>query len=167
MPSCFSRSSINFQGHTGQKIADLDLNWGFPYCNSNLHSSMDSKWCTKLDVHVVYMRWPIIFSGSSIKFEGHTGCKIYNLNPVWVRLLGRLDYLILLQVVMVTWSTCRRWWAPEGTLILYKNTTMTFTFICQSWLFMFHFLTKVLLLSKRKWVLYSFVMHQPSVHWHI
>ena len=29
------------------------------------------------------------FSGSSIKFQGHTGCKIDDLNPIWVRLLGR------------------------------------------------------------------------------
>ena len=28
------------------------------------------------------------FSGSSIKFQGHTGWKIDDLNPIWVRLLG-------------------------------------------------------------------------------
>ena len=27
--------------------------------------------------------------GSSIKFQGHTGRKIDNLNPIWVRLLGQ------------------------------------------------------------------------------
>ena len=47
---CFSMSSVKFQGHTGQKIADFDPNWAFPDCNSNLNSSMDLKWCTKLDV---------------------------------------------------------------------------------------------------------------------
>ena len=32
---------------------------------------------------------PDCFSGSSIKFQGHTGWKIDDLNPIWVRLLGR------------------------------------------------------------------------------
>ena len=45
-----SRSSIKFQGHMGPKIADFDLNWAFPDCNSCLNPPMDLKWCTKLDV---------------------------------------------------------------------------------------------------------------------
>ena len=32
---------------------------------------------------------PFCFSKSSIKFQGHTGQKIEDLNPIWVRLLGR------------------------------------------------------------------------------
>ena len=32
---------------------------------------------------------PYCFSRSSIIFQGHTGWKINNLNPIWVRLLGR------------------------------------------------------------------------------
>ena len=32
MPYCFPRSSIKFQGHTGQNITDFDLNWAFPDC---------------------------------------------------------------------------------------------------------------------------------------
>ena len=32
---------------------------------------------------------PYCFSGSSIKFQCHTGCKIDDLNPIWVTLLGR------------------------------------------------------------------------------
>ena len=32
---------------------------------------------------------PYCFLGSSIKYQGHTGWKIDDLNPVWVRLLGR------------------------------------------------------------------------------
>ena len=32
---------------------------------------------------------PYYFSGSSIKFKGHTGWKIDDLNPIWVKLLGR------------------------------------------------------------------------------
>ena len=32
---------------------------------------------------------PDCFSGSSIKFQGHTGWKIDDLNPIWVGLLGR------------------------------------------------------------------------------
>ena len=30
MPYCFARSSIKFQGHTGQNITDFDPNWAFP-----------------------------------------------------------------------------------------------------------------------------------------
>ena len=32
VPYCFSRSSIKFQGHTGQNITDFDPNWEFPDC---------------------------------------------------------------------------------------------------------------------------------------
>ena len=32
---------------------------------------------------------PYYFSRSSIKFQGHTGWKINDLNPIWVRSLGR------------------------------------------------------------------------------
>ena len=30
MPYCFPRSSIKFQGHTGQNFTDFDPNWAFP-----------------------------------------------------------------------------------------------------------------------------------------
>ena len=30
MPYCFPRSSIKFQGHTGQNITDFDPDWAFP-----------------------------------------------------------------------------------------------------------------------------------------
>ena len=32
---------------------------------------------------------PYCFLGSSIKFQGHKGWKIDDLNPIWVRLIGR------------------------------------------------------------------------------
>ena len=34
---------------------------------------------------------PYCFWRSSIKFQGHMGWKINDLNPIWVRLLGRLQ----------------------------------------------------------------------------
>ena len=82
MPCSFSRSSIKFQGHTGQKspiltridrfrTVQLEINEGF--------EMMHKAWCNV----------PYNFSGSSIKFQGHTGWKIDDLNPIWVRLLGR------------------------------------------------------------------------------
>ena len=49
-PIFFSRSSIKFQDHTGQKIVIFDPNWGFPDCNSSLNTQMAMKWCTKLEV---------------------------------------------------------------------------------------------------------------------
>ena len=59
VPCCFSRSSVKFQGHTGQK----------------------NHWCSIEEV-------PYHFLRSSIKFQGHTGWKIDNLNPIWERLIG-------------------------------------------------------------------------------
>ena len=43
---------------------------------------MHKAWCSIEEV-------PYYFSGSSIKFRGHTGWKIDDSNPIWVRLLGR------------------------------------------------------------------------------
>ena len=43
---------------------------------------MHKAWCNIEEV-------PYNFSGSSIKFWGHTGWKIDVSNPIWVRLLGR------------------------------------------------------------------------------
>ena len=50
VPYCFLRSSIKFEGHTGQKIANFDPNWTFPDCNSSLNSLMDLELCKKLDL---------------------------------------------------------------------------------------------------------------------
>ena len=43
-----------------KKIANFDLNWAFPDCNSSLNSSMALKWCT-LKLDVVMKRCPIVF----------------------------------------------------------------------------------------------------------
>ena len=45
-----SRSSVNFQGYAGQKIANIYPNLVFLGCNSNLTSPMDLKCCIKLNV---------------------------------------------------------------------------------------------------------------------
>ena len=50
VPCCFSKSSVKFQGHTGQKITIFDPNLEFPDCNSSLNSPMALKWCTKLNI---------------------------------------------------------------------------------------------------------------------
>ena len=44
---------------------------------------MHKAWCNLEGV-------PYNFSRSSIKFQGHTDWKIDDLNPIWVRLLGRI-----------------------------------------------------------------------------
>ena len=46
----FSRSSIEFQGHTALKIIKFDPDWAFPDCNSSLNSPMATKCYTKLEV---------------------------------------------------------------------------------------------------------------------
>ena len=66
-PYCFSRSCVKFQGHTGQKITDFDLNWAFPDCNSILNPPMAFKWCTKLNI--AYKRCPIVFQGHPSNFK--------------------------------------------------------------------------------------------------
>ena len=43
---------------------------------------MHRAWCSIVVV-------PCYFLRLSIKFQGHTGCTIYDLDPIWVRLLGR------------------------------------------------------------------------------
>ena len=80
VPYSFSRSSIKFQGHTGQEIVDFDPNWVFEFTDGN--EMMHKAWCN-IEELLYY------FSRSSIKFPGHTGWKINDLNPICVRLLGR------------------------------------------------------------------------------
>ena len=48
---------------------------------------MHKVWCSIEEV-------PYYFLGSSIKFRGHTGWKIDNLNRIWVRLLAGCSYQI-------------------------------------------------------------------------
>ena len=43
MHYCFSKSSVKFQGHTGQKITDFDSNLAFPDCNSIWNRPMTMK----------------------------------------------------------------------------------------------------------------------------
>ena len=61
VPYCLSRTSIKFQGHTVQKIANFDPNWAFLDCSCSLNSPMCLKWCTRFDI--VQKRCPIVFRG--------------------------------------------------------------------------------------------------------
>ena len=73
----------NFKVARDKKIVDFYPNWGFPDWNSSLNSLMEMMhkvWCSIEEV-------PYYFSRSSNKFQGHTGWKIDDLNPIWVRLL--------------------------------------------------------------------------------
>ena len=67
VPYCFSRSSVNFQGHTGQKNIDFVPNWVFPDCNSSLNSLMAMKRNTKLEA--ILKRCPIVFQGHPSNFK--------------------------------------------------------------------------------------------------
>ena len=101
VPYCFWRSSVKFQGHTAKKIFNFDPDWAFPDCNSSLkftngYEMMHKAWSSIEEV-------PYCFWRSSVKFQGHSAKKnrrfwpklgfldrkIDNLNPIWVRLLGR------------------------------------------------------------------------------
>ena len=67
VPSCFSRSSVKFQGHTALKIVEFDSNWAFPDCNSSLNLPMAMKCCTKLET--AKKRCPIVFQGHPSNFK--------------------------------------------------------------------------------------------------
>ena len=43
VPYCFSRSYVELQGHTANKILDFDPKSAFPDCNSSLNSPMATK----------------------------------------------------------------------------------------------------------------------------
>ena len=67
VPYCFSRSYVQFQGHTALKIVEFDPNWAFPDCNSSLNSPMAMKCCTKLET--AKERCPIVFQGHPSNFK--------------------------------------------------------------------------------------------------
>ena len=67
VPSCFSRSSVKFQGHIALKIVEFDSNWVFPDCNSSLNLPMAMKCCTKLET--AKKRCPIVFQGHPSNFK--------------------------------------------------------------------------------------------------
>ena len=81
VPYCFSRSSVKFQGHTKQKIADLDPNLALPDCYSILNSQMAITWCTKLEI--AQKRCPIVFQGHPSHFKVTWDKKITNFDPNW------------------------------------------------------------------------------------
>ena len=87
------RCAIVFQGHTSNfkvtrlknrrfwpklGVSGLELQFEFPDGFEMMHKA----WCSIEEV-------PYYFSAPSIEFQGRTGWKIDNLNPIWVRLLGR------------------------------------------------------------------------------
>ena len=80
-PYWFWMSSIIFQGHAGQIIADFDPNRAFLDCNSSLNTSMAFKWSTKLWSSMEDVSY--CFSRSSFKFQGHAGHKITDFDPNW------------------------------------------------------------------------------------
>ena len=67
VPYSFTRSYVNFQGHTALKIVEFDPNWAFPDCNSSLNSPMAMKCCTKLET--AKERCPIVFQGHPSNFK--------------------------------------------------------------------------------------------------
>ena len=75
------RSSVKFQGHTGQIIADFDPNWAFPDCILEIEfidgfEMMHKAWSSMEEV-------PYCFSRSSFKCQGHGGQKIADFDPNW------------------------------------------------------------------------------------
>ena len=67
VPYCFSRSSVEFQGHTALKIIEFDPNRPFPDCNSSLNSPIAMKCYTKLETAKAIC--PIVFQGHPSNFK--------------------------------------------------------------------------------------------------
>ena len=111
MPYWFSRSSVKFQVHTGPKIcrfwpelsvSGLKLQFEFTDGFEIMHKAWHS---------IEYV--PYCFVRSGIKFEGHTPLKNDDLNPVWVRLLGRSQLSKFVPCDLeIWWITLKKYRAP-------------------------------------------------------
>ena len=60
----------------GQKIADFGPNWAFQFTDG--FEMMYKAWCSIEEEPYCF------FFRSSIKFQGHTGLKVNDSNPIWV-----------------------------------------------------------------------------------
>ena len=88
VPCCFPKSSIKFQGYMEQKKI-TNLTWIGRFW------TVTPIWIHRWIWHDVqslmyHKRGALFFSRSSLKFQGHMGLKINDLNPISIRLLGRL-----------------------------------------------------------------------------
>ena len=110
LPYCFSRSYLNFQGHTALKIVEFDPNWAFPDCNSSLNSPMAMKCCTKLET-------------AKLVFEGHpSNFKVTRLKKLSI--LTRIEcFWTVTQIWIHQWvwnDTQSLKWHRRGALLFCK-----------------------------------------------
>ena len=117
VPYCLSRSSIKFQGHTGQKcdrqfrpkLSVSGLQRQFEFTNG--FEMMHKAWCSTEEV-------PYCFSRSSIKFEALMDRKIDDLNPILskiTRLVAAIKSLrfALFYTLWITFLQYCGWWLPS------------------------------------------------------
>ena len=71
VPYRFSRSSVTFRGHKGQKMAYFDPNLAI---DRWLYKMMHKAWSSMEE-------GPYCFSRSSVEFQGHTGQKMADFDP--------------------------------------------------------------------------------------
>ena len=81
VPYCFSRSYVKLQGHTAKKNRQFWPKLGvsglllqFEYTDG--YEMMHRAWSSIVEV-------PYCFSGSNVKFQGHTALKIVEFDPNW------------------------------------------------------------------------------------
>ena len=113
VPYCFSRSSVKFEGHARQKIADFDPNWAFPDCNFSLNSPMALEWCTKLNV--AYKRCPIAFEGHPWNLKVSQDKKM----PIFTRIKR-------FRAVTLVWI---HWWLRNDAQSLKRHRTGALLFL--------------------------------------
>ena len=101
VPYCFPRSSITFQDHTRQKIADFDPNRAFPDCYSCFNSPMALKWYAKL--YVVWKRCPIFFQDLPSNFKAKQDKKL----PILTR-IERFQTVTPVSIHWWIWNDAQR-----------------------------------------------------------
>ena len=80
MPYCFPRSSIKFQGHTGQNITDFDPNWAFRTTGRSQLSNPSDLPCSNFGA--ILTKWNgsnLGFPGISQRTHGGNGLKLCTL----------------------------------------------------------------------------------------
>ena len=127
VPYCFSRSYVNFQGHTALPklgVSGLELQFEFTNGYWMLHKAWNSKG-----------EMPYSFPRSSIKFQGHTVQNITDFDPNWafpdyrpLAAFKSLRFALLLHyLVLICWTGVCPW---QGFVVIVVSKGCHFESLC-------------------------------------